>query len=170
MCQILLGNAHIDCPFYLTLGESFVVLTYGIEAFCLALSDIHQCEVPGTFAHVNVGHTIVHTSVLLENDLVDLWIIYCPVCVRITRHAEAVSFKLGDGEKVRDPTLIQPHIEDAQVALRGCHGDASITVPAENCFNLSDILEVLASKHGVICSRTIQVQLVFVQRDALDRG
>ena len=56
------------------------------------------------------------------------------------------------------------------MALRGCCGDACVTVPAENRIDLSDILEVPESEHGVIGSCTVQVQLIFVQSDALDSG
>ena len=76
-----------------------------------------QCKVSGTVAHVDVWYEIAHTGVLFEDNLVALWGVYFPVRVCITCHAEAISFKLGDREKVRNSALIQPHVKDAQLAL-----------------------------------------------------
>ena len=90
--------------FNLLLRESLEVLPDSLE-------ESQTCMV---LAHVNVWHAVAQTCVTLEGDVFSRWGGNYPVTIGIILGLEPVLFKLWDGKKVCNPSVIEPHLKDTK--------------------------------------------------------
>ena len=60
-------------------------------------------------------HIFAETGVSLELNLFSLWCVDGPLPVGVAGDAESIFLELGDGEKVRNPALVDPHFKHSEV-------------------------------------------------------
>ena len=70
--------------------------------------------------------------------------------------------ELGDGEKVCNSSLVDPHLENSEVPDLGRQFNACVTIPTDGPSCVAYILQAPCDKHTVVRISTIQVQFVGV--------
>ena len=73
--------------------------------------------------HIYAQHLVTETGVLPKHNLLYLWRVDYPLPVGVGDDAEAILLKLGDGEKVCNPALVDPNFKHPEVT------NAVLTMP-----------------------------------------